>query len=559
MVFNGEIFNYKSIREELRKQGVSFRTASDTEVVLKAYISYGTSFLTKLNGFFALAIYDTETGQTLLARDRFGIKPLLYYTGPDKIVFASEMKAILKFDIPREIDHSSLYSYFQLNYVPEPHSMIQDIKKLAPGHYLKIDAGLKVQKIPFYELDYPPASGNYSNLTYEQAKDEFLRLLDHAVEKRLVSDVPLGTFLSGGIDSSLVTALAARKITDLSTFSIGFPDQPHFDETKYAKRLSKKYKTKHHVFQIRDSDLLLSLHETLEYLDEPFADSSALAVNALSKETSKSVKVALSGDGADEMFAGYHKHGGEFMLRQSGVKQQLVKGLSPVWDFLPKSRNSKAGNLIRKFHKFAAGAKLSISDRYWLWASLMSEADASDLLLKKTKPEIYLRRKDNHLKLLQSDKDFNAILATDLSLVLRSDMLRKVDLMSMAHGLEVRTPFLDHELVNFAFQLPASFKINSHIKKRLVQEAAKPLLPEELFNRPKQGFEVPLLQWFRGDLKGRIENEWLSKKFIREQNLFNPNAVDLLWKKANSNDPQDSAANVWALICFNSWWKRYIA
>lgn len=558
IVFNGEIYNYRELKKELREEGLSFNNESDTEVILQAYARYGTSFLNKLNGFFALAIYDKEERTTLLARDRFGIKPLLIYHSVDTFCFASEMKALLEFNIPRELDKSSLYTYLQLNYIPEPHSIFTGVKKLEPGHYLKISEDLQVQKIPFYQIDYPPENGNYQNLSYDEAQSEFIHLLDKSVQRRLVADVPLGTFLSGGIDSSLVTALASRHVDKLSTFSIGFSDDPHFDETEYALAVAKKYKTDHHVFSLSRNDLLGSLYETLDYIDEPFADSSALAVNALSRETAKYVKVALSGDGADEMFAGYHKHRGEFLMRRKGVQQQVVKNLRGVWANLPKSRNSKLGNLIRKFHKFSVGASLSNQDRYWLWASLMDEAKASDFMIKKARPEIYLKRKEHILQQIKVGNDFNDVLFTDMRLVLLSDMLRKVDLMSMANGLEVRTPFLDHELVNFSFRLSSDFKIDHQMKKKLVQDASRSLLPAQLYNRPKKGFEVPLHAWMTNELNDLIVNDLLSDSFIKEQNLFNLSHVNELKNKLKTSDPADSQSNIWALLVFNFWWKKYL-
>jgi asparagine synthase (glutamine-hydrolysing) len=559
IVFNGEIFNFRKLREELQKEGFQFRTEGDTEVLLYAYIRYGTAFLNKLNGFFALAIYDSEERTSLLARDRFGIKPLLICNTENAFYFASEMKAMDCFRIAKELDHSSIYTYLQLNYIPEPHSIFKNVKKLEPGHYLKIDAENKVQKIPFYQLNYPPEQEVYANLSYEQAQEKFIELMEASVERRMVSDVPLGTFLSGGIDSSLITALASRYNSRLSTFSIGFRDDPHFDETAYALEVAKMYKTDHHVFSLGRNDLLESLYETLDYIDEPFADSSALAVNALSKETVKHVKVALSGDGADELFGGYHKHRGEYLMRQEGLKQSLVKKMKPLWEMLPKSRNNNLGNLFRKLHKFSEGANLSKTDRYWLWAGLMNEADASNLMLKKANPEIYLKRKEQILARIHTGNDFNDVLYTDLKLVLPGDMLRKTDLMSMAHGLEVRTPFLDHHLVNFAFSLSADFKINAEMKKRIVQDAARKLLPASLYNRPKQGFEVPLLDWFNNELHDLIHSDLLSDAFIREQNLFNPFYVDSLKNQLKSANPSDSQGNIWGLLVFNSWWKRYIA
>lgn len=559
IVFNGEIYNYKALREELKKNGKSFRSQSDTEVLLQGYLHFGTAFFNKLHGFFALAIYDTLENTTILARDRFGIKPLIIYPHNDYFIFASEMKSILCYDIPKELDHSSLYNYLQFNYIPEPHSIFQNVKKLEPGHYLKIDSNLTIQKIPFYQIKYPPLENGYPNISYEEAQETFLNLMEQSVEKRLVADVSLGTFLSGGVDSSLITALAAQKTKHLNTFSVGFSDDPQFDETKYALLVSKMYQTEHHVFSLSRNDLLSSLEQTLDYIDEPFADSSALAVNALSEKTAKHVKVALSGDGADELFAGYHKHRGEFMARQTGLKQELLKQTKVIWDNLPKSRNSKMGNLFRKLHKFSEGVNLSKAERYWLWASLMNEASASNLMIKKVKPEIYLNRKNSYLSQIAEGNDFNDVLYTDLKMLLPSDMLRKVDLMSMAHGLEVRVPFLDHTVVDFAFSLPSSFKINASMKKRIVQDAAKKLLPAELYNRPKQGFEVPLLDWFKKDLKDLIGNDLLSNTFLKEQNLFNISAVKDLRTQLESKNPLDSQGNIWALIVFNFWWKRYIA
>ena len=559
IVFNGEIYNYKEIKEVLLQEGFKFKTESDTEVLLQAYIRYGTAFLNKLNGFFALAIYDKEEKSVLLARDRFGIKPLIFYKSENAIYFASEMKALFEFNIPREIDNSSLYTYLQLNYIPEPHSILSDYKKLEPGHYLKIDAENRIQKIPYYQLNYPIEEESYSSISYDDAQTEFMRLMDLSVQKRLVADVPLGTFLSGGIDSSLVTAIAAKHVDKLSTFSIGFKDDPHFDETEYALAVAKMHKTDHHVFSLSRNDLLESLYETLDYIDEPFADSSALAVNALSRETKQYVKVALSGDGADELFGGYHKHHGEYLMRQRGLKQQLVKGLKPLWEALPKSRNAKMANLFRKLHKFSVGSNLKKEERYWLWAGLMNEADASNLMIKKANPVNYLKRKEQLLHQIKHGNDFNDVLYTDMKLVLQSDMLRKVDSMSMANGLEVRTPFLDHNLVNFSFSLSSKHKINDKMKKRIVQDAARPLLPEMLYNRPKKGFEVPLNAWMKNELNDLIVNDLLSDSFIKEQNLFNPSYVRELLIQLKSSNSSDSQSNIWAIIVFNSWWKRYIA
>lgn len=559
LLFNGEIYNYRSLRKDLEALGRTFRSQGDTEVVLQAYLQYGTSFLTKLDGFFALAIYDQEADELLLARDRFGIKPLLFYNSEAFFAFSSEMKALLEFNIPREIDHNSLYTYLQFNYVPEPHSMLKDIKKLEPGHYLKIDSQKRLQSIPFYLLEFDPTDANYSALSYDDAQAKLIVILEESVKNRLVSDVPLGTFLSGGIDSSLITALASRHQKHLMTFSVGFENEGQFDETKDALLLAKKYKTDHHAFKLKDQEMLDSLYDTLDYIDEPFADSSALAVRALSKRTAGEVKVALSGDGADELFAGYNKHRGEFLMRKEGVKSALTKNLSLLWQVLPKSRHTKLGNLFRKLHKFSEGSALSIPDRYWLWAGLMHEADAANLMIKKADGEVYQRRKHNLIQHLMHSEDFNNILYTDLNLVLLSDMLRKVDLMSMSCSLEVRTPFLDHKMVDFAFSLPSNYKITEFSTKRILRDAARPFLPEELIQKKKHGFEVPLWSWLNNELKDLVFNDLLSTEFLQEQNLFNVSYVNHLKDRLQSNNPADVQANIWALVVFNHWWKRYIA
>lgn len=555
IVFNGEIYNFKSIREELSSFGYEFKSSGDTEVLLKAYKHYGTAFLNKLNGFFAIAIHDFLKKETILARDRFGIKPLVYYKDESQIIFGSEIKAITEFEIDKTLDNTSIFTYFQLNYIAEPHSIYKEVKKLEPGTYLKIDEQNRIQQIPYFQLSYGTDQHQYTNLNYQSAKEKFINLMDASVQKRMISDVPLGTFLSGGIDSSLVTALASRHTEKLETFSIGYADEPFFDETRYALEVAKKYKTNHHVFKLKNKELLDSLESTINYLDEPFADSSALAVNLLSKYTSEHVKVALSGDGADEIFSGYHKHMAEYLIRQKTTVNEIIAVLEPIWNLLPKSRNNKIGNVIRKLSKFSKGSKLSVKERYWIWASLLREDETSNLLLKSADFNSYQNRKDNILKHLKNS-DFNDVLFTDLKLVLRSDMLRKVDAMSMLNSLEVRTPFLDHELVKFGFEIPATYKIEKNFKKKIVQDAGRELLPESLYNRPKKGFEVPLLKWFRNELSGFIHSEIISKEFLLEQNIFNPTYVEGLWNKVNSKSPDDAAANLYAIIIFNSWYKR---
>lgn len=305
IIFNGEIFNFQELKKSLQQKGVSFFSHSDTEVLLKLLIHEGLSALNKLNGFFAFAFYDNHEKSLLLARNRYGIKPLLYYKDDDKFIFASEMKALLSFSIPRTLDYDSLFEYLQFNYIPAPFTALKNVRKLSPGNYILIKNNSYVGK-PYYSIPHLKLHEGDSK-TYEDSQKELATLMDNAVKMRLIADVPLGAFLSGGIDSSIVVALASRHTAHLSTFSIGYKDEPFFDETSYAQLVAKKFKTNHHVFSLTTGDLYEHLWEVLNHLDEPFADSSALPVYILSKKTKPFITAALSGDGADELFGGYNK------------------------------------------------------------------------------------------------------------------------------------------------------------------------------------------------------------------------------------------------------------
>ena len=572
IVFNGEIYNYQELKQELVETGISFISNSDTEVLLYLYIKYGKESLDKLNGFFAFSIFDKQDNSLFVARDRMGIKPLLYYFDGEKFIFASELKAILTFNIKKDIDKISLFNYLQFNYIPTHNSIIEGVKKLKPGHFIFIE---NINKLPkeineklYYEIpSNQEVTIHTSAMNYEKSQDMLRNLLDDAVQKRLVSDVPVGTFLSGGVDSSIISLLAKKHKSDLQTFSIGFKDEPFFDETIYANAVAKKIGTQHHVFSLTNNDLYEDLDNILDYIDEPFADSSAIAVYLLSKRTKEHVTVALSGDGADEMFSGYNKHMAEYKSRHPGIKESLVKAGYPIWRNLPKSRNSKLTNINRQLYKFSLGSKLTNKLRYWSWASIISEEKANYLLKEELifNPQRisdtafeYKKRKEDLLKDIRRDGDINDVLYTDMRMVLTNDMLRKVDAMSMANSLEVRTPFLDHRLVNFAFSLPVAFKINPNMKKKILQDTFRSELPEEIYKRPKHGFEVPLLSWFRNELRSKIEDDLLNDDFIEQQGIFNVTATRNLKKQLFSNNPEDVQATIWSLIVFNTWWKKYI-
>jgi len=381
IIFNGEIFNFQELRKKLENKGVAFFSNSDTEVLLKLYIEEKENCLNQLNGFFAFCIYDRQEQSFFLARDRYGVKPLLYLMDEDKFLFASEMKSILAYGIEKELDFTSLHTYLQLNYIPAPRTIFKNVKKLLPGHHLKV--GRRQLAVGnYYNI---PVESNQATLDYSSAQEKFKNLLEAAVQRRLIADVPLGTFLSGGIDSSVVTGLAAKHKPNLQTFSIGFKDEKFFDETNYANLVARKFQTEHTVFSLGNRDLFEHVHSILDYIDEPFADSSAINVYILSKETRKHATVALSGDGADELLAGYNKHAAFYRVIHAGLTERLTAALLPLWNALPQSRNNFLGNKARQLRRFAEGMKLTSQERYWQWAGYAKSEDAYRLFSEKSK------------------------------------------------------------------------------------------------------------------------------------------------------------------------------
>ncbi|MFT5019579.1 MAG: asparagine synthase (glutamine-hydrolyzing) [Polaribacter sp.] len=554
MVFNGEIFNYKEIEAQL----TDFKpiTTSDTEILLQGYIEWGEKVLEKLNGFFAIAIHDKETDELFLARDRMGIKPLLVYKDENAVVFGSEMKSLMAFGIPKSIDKNSQFLYHQFNYTPFPETIFDNVQELEPGTWMKVK-GSDVETGTYWSIPKPTAPK--TNMSYEQAQNKLRELMEKSVQRRMISDVPLGSFLSGGIDSSVIATIAAKQTDKLNTFSIGYADEPLFDETHYAEAVARNIGSNHTVFKLTNDDLYADLHDVLNYIDRPFADSSALPVHILCRHTRKYVTVALSGDGADELFSGYNKHSAEFRARNLGIKEQVVSALKPLWFLLPGSRNSALGNRVLQLQKFSNGVSLGAKDRYWNWASFMPDNQVEKLMqMDGVDSDQIAQRKEALTSELGTTKNLDEVLYSDLHQVLRNDMLTKVDLMSMANSLEVRVPFLDHELVEFACSLPEEYKITSSIRKRILQETYRADLPELLFKRPKHGFEVPLLNWFKGDLNSLIKEDLLSASLLAEQNIFNESAITALLNKMHSSDPGDSATHIWNLIVFQTWWKKYI-
>lgn len=561
IIYNGEILNYKQLRAELQQSGVQFRTNADTEVLLQLYLQQGQDCLKKLRGFFAFAVYDVGDESLFIARDRFGEKPLLYYKDADKFLFGSEMSALLALGVPREVDYTSLLQYLQLSYVPAPASMLQGVKKLLPGHSLFIRQG-RVQEKVWYRVPFNAEKAVNNPLSYKQQQVKLQQLMEQAVADRLVADVPVGAFLSGGIDSSVVVALAAGLNPQLKTFSVGFKDQPYFDETPYARLVAQKYKTDHTELLLGNQDLHEHLSGMLDAMSEPFADSSALAVYTLSKYAGSQVKAVLSGDGADELFAGYNKHRAEYRVAAGGVTAAAVKQLGFLWNALPASRSGVWGNKVRQLQRFATGAGMSAAKRYWFWATWQPEAEAMALLLPEkralTYPRLYRARKNRLLECLDTKPyTMNSVLCADWQLVLANDMLPKIDLMGMANSLEIRSPFLDHRLVKYAFSLPATSKINTGIRKKILQETFRDMLPPELFKRPKKGLEIPLLSFLQSEGHCLLQ-EYLSDEFMAEQGIFDVQQTRNIRQRMNSSSATSVQTKAWMLLVFQHWWKKYL-
>ncbi len=541
LCFNGELFNYIALKQNLGK----LETTGDVEVMHRLLeTEKDLKFLNSINGFFAFAFYNQSLKELTIGRDRLGIKPLYYYKDEEKFVFASELKPLLEMCGPQEINHEQLYSYLRLNYCAGNESIFKNVHQLEPGHYIKIKNGKVIKESWFEEKK-------------SKNTEDLFELMNDAVSLRLNADVPVGSFLSGGIDSSIISALAKQHHKNIHTFSIGFKDEPFFDETDHAKSVAKHIGSHHHEFKLKNTDFLDNIHPFLNSIDEPFADSSALNVYILSQLTKKHVKVALSGDGADELFKGYNKHKA-ILLAKSRTSKMLTSAMHPLTNLMPKSRQGKLQNQSRKIDKFKKLIGHSDKVKQQFLAQL-SDGQEANALLKKRQSSAYFNSLFKHSKTFHS---FPLEDTFDLEVVLKDDMLVKADRFSMLNGLEIRCPFLDYRIVNYALNLDKKEKINRREQKIILRKKFEHLLPKEVFTRKKKGFELPLWKWLNTELRSEIENKWLSKAFVNAQGIFNYNEVERLKAKLFSKDPGDSAARVWALIVFQNWFiqnKKYIA
>ncbi len=554
LVFNGEIFNFREVGGRLsEKYGVQFRTQSDTEVLLYGLIHEGINLLDKLNGFFAFGFYDSVEHKLLCARDRYGIKPFYYSVQDGLLSFGSTLTAVMALSGKKEVALSSLFSYLQLSYLPDPLSMVEGIRKLAPGHALLAGPDGTENKA-WYTLEHRN-SPDKEQLTQDLPR-KLSQLLATSVERRLLADVPVGTFLSGGLDSSVITLLAHRLRPDIPAFSIGFPDNPYFDESAKARAIARHIGVRHEVFEVRERDIENELSSILTGIDEPFADSSAVLVNILSQRARQQVKVSLSGDGADELLGGYNKHRALLRSLHGGLLNSVLRQSSPLLSLLPSSRNHALADRVRKLQRYGKGLRLDFADRYLEWASFTPASAVAKLLNPALKGCVLAPEVKDKLSALDPH-NFNSVLFTDMALVLAGDMLYKVDSMSMHRGLEVRVPFLDHEVVEFVFSLPSNRKLDVRGGKKLLREAFAADFMPGAFEGPKRGFEAPLKHWLTHVLKPDVDRLF-NKPHIEAQGIFDHSALQALQRKVHSANPGDAPSTLWAILVFQHWWVRQL-
>lgn len=558
LVFNGEIYNYRELREELRAAGHRFNTDADSEVIVHAYEEWGVECLKRLAGMFALALWDCEHQFLLLARDRLGKKPLVYRWDGGTVYFASEAKAILA--LPgqtRELQPEALHEYLLFQYIRPPQSIYYGMAKLPPGCWAGFD--LKSRAFTTPQPYWTPAKAPEPwDGDYDSAKAELGRLLTQAVEKRLVSDVPLGAFLSGGVDSSIVVGLMRKLgVSPLRTFSIKFEDA-RYDESAHAARVARHFQTEHHehVVTPRAREII----ETLaHHYDEPFGDSSAIPTYYVSKYTRASVTVALTGDGGDECFMGYDRYVGMRLAdRLMRVPQGIRRGLARAARLIPRGR---AKSRSQRLYRFATELDRTPARRYLGWIGVFSPNDLRGAYREPFAEAIRTSDPDESIHWFEAEfasaAGMSAEKANYLDLVsyLPYDLLTKVDIASMACSLECRSPFLDHELVEFARRLPVEWKLSGRGGKKILKDWARDLLPAEILERPKMGFGVPVGEWFRGELNEDLRATLTAGDSLAAQ-VFEPTFISRLIEEHQSARVNHEH-RLWALYMLEHWYRRW--
>ncbi|MCA1682461.1 MAG: asparagine synthase (glutamine-hydrolyzing) [Actinobacteria bacterium] len=554
VVLNGEIYNFRELRDRLQRRGHVFTTRSDTEVIVHLYEEEGRECVSSLHGMFAFALWDENRQELLLARDRVGKKPLFYSHLDGDLSFASELPALMQNEeIPRTLDHRALDCYYAYQYVPAPLSVFEAARKLPPASILRLREG-RISIERYWRLDY----------THKRRVDsmgdlraEIRSRLETAVRRRLVSDVPLGVFLSGGVDSSAVVAAMARLTTDIKTFSIGFADTA-FNELPHARRVAEQFGTDHHEFVVVPSAIEI-LPQLVRHYGEPFADDSAIPSFYLSRLAREHVTVALNGDGGDESFAGYNRYAANVYAARLDRLPLAVRRLAAASAGRLPSSSRSAGTRDR-LKRLALALPLTPPDRYACYMSTFTPEQRARLYSDEYREQIGDSLASEIMRTGWGEPDgkhvLDALLNADVETFLPGDLLVKMDIASMAHGLEARSPFLDHELMEFAASLPAEIKLSGREKKLVLREAVAEWLPQDLLDRPKQGFSVPLARWLREDLR-EFAHDVLLDPISIDRGYFRRDAVESLLRR-HVEGREDCSKRLWTLLFGELWHREFV-
>ena len=556
IVFNGEIYNYQSLREVLEARGHKLYTKSDTEVVLHLYEEYGVECLQHLRGMFALAIWDDMEKTLFLARDRVGKKPILYsHQANGDLVFGSEFQAVLKHpSVSREVDLEAIDNYLSFLCVPAPMTAFKQVRKLEPGHWLRWKGG-EIETYRYWQPDF----SKKIKISEAEAIEETTRILRESTRLRMISEVPLGAFLSGGVDSSAVVALMAQESDQpVKTFSIGFEEQD-FSELKYAKRVAEHVGAEYHEFIVRPNALDV-IPTLVEHYGEPYADSSAIPTYYVSKETRKHVTVALNGDGGDESFAGYERY---TAMRIAEAYARVPAALRRVFfeapvSLLPTSELKRSR--FRDAKRFLRAANLPRTERYFRWVTTFNGDAKKELYTPDFAASVAGQNAssllDKWFARANGTGTLDAALLTDQMTYLPNDLLVKVDIASMANSLEARSPFLDHKLIEFAATLPEGMKMRGLETKSLLKKVASRLVPRDVIYRRKMGFGVPIGKWFRGEMKDFVRSVLLSEKSLK-RGIVRPEILER-YVDEHTCAERDHSFQLWTLLMLELWFQRFI-
>ncbi|HKV91089.1 MAG TPA: asparagine synthase (glutamine-hydrolyzing) [Candidatus Angelobacter sp.] len=561
ITFNGEIYNFQELRAELLAAGHRFRSNTDTEVIVHGYEQWGNDVVRKLRGMFAFALWDQRLRKMLLATDHLGKKPLFYSFASRRLVFASEIKAILKAGVPAELDPAALHDYLTYLYFPYPATAYRHVRKMAPGSAMEIQVGAdgELRQLVWKYWDAAQVAGSSLGLSERDTIERARELMEEAVKLRLVSDVPLGLFLSGGLDSSAITAFASKHSPErVKTFTIGFANSKFYDELPVANLVAQKFQTEHHVLQA-DEACADYMTTVVRHFDEPFGNPTAILEYIITKLMRKHVTVAISGDGGDELFGGYVRYSGAALARHYRrlprfVTRGLVSRLSGLMNDATDGRHG-----FRRVREFAQSAWQAEEDMYLDWVGYFSEGEKRELYAPDFAASVkdydsgdFLRQFFRRGAQLDPVSRLGYV---DSASFLCCNCLEYADRMSMANSLEVRAPFTDYRLLEFAMQVPGNMKIRRSTTKWITRQALRNILPKEVLEKKKMGFNPPLPQWINGELQPVIQ-QFLSPAAVERRGLFRPEAVQTLLSQ-HAENRRDNALKIWALLMIEVWQRMY--